>query len=119
MTGANLTFLSQHAAHFCPIIYAVELKRKILIVAAHGRLYQPTGMEQIIEENLCVILLKAFLIARFLIFPHLLQGGTYVSISEVHDSPSYEGLSKIIKVKGFKKSLYVAHQRERIDLISL
>jgi len=26
------------------------------------------------------------------------QGGTYVSISEVHDSPSYEGLSRIIKV---------------------
>lgn len=119
MTGTNLTYLSQHTTHFCPIIYTVELKRKILIVPAHGRLYQPTGTEQIIEENLCVILLKVFLVARFLIFPHLLQGGTYVSISEVHDSPSYEGLSRFIKVKGLKKSLCVAYQRERIDLISL
>lgn len=112
-------FLSQHAAHFCPTIYTVELKKKILIVPVHVRLYQPIGMEQLIEENLCVILLKVFLLARFLIFPHLLQGRTYVSISKVQDSLSYEGLSRLIKVKGLKKPLCVAHQRETIDLIRL
>lgn len=111
-------FLRQHTFHFCPIIYIVELKRRMLIVPAHGRLYQPIGEEQIIEENLCVILLKVLLIARFLIFPCLLQAGAYVSISEVQNSPACEGLSRIIKVKGLKKSLCVVHQRERIDLIS-
>lgn len=89
---------------------------KVLILPAHGKLCQSTGMEQIIEENLCVILLKVFLVERFSILPHLLWGRTYVSISEVHNSPSYESLSRIIKVKGLKKSLYVVHQRESIDL---
>lgn len=103
-------FLSQHIAHFYPIIYTVELKGRILIVPAHGRLCPPTGIEQIIEESRCAILLKVFVIARFLIFSHFLQAGAYVSISEIQASPACESLSRTIKGGGFKKSLCVAHR---------
>lgn len=103
-------FLSQHIVHFYPIIYTTELKGRILIVPAHGKLDWPIGIEQIIEESRCAILFKVFFIARFLISFHFLQAGAYVSISEIQTSSSCESLSRIIKGKGFKELLCVAHR---------